>query len=143
MTRSRPYSLLALMTSLVLVLAACADAQSAASAPASEEAPESEPAAESEAPEPADEEATVNISGFVYRPSLLTVPVGTEVLFVNQDEFAHTVTEGTNGARVEDPFVDAQVGPASEVRITFDEAGTFDLTCRFHPDMNMTIVVEG
>jgi plastocyanin len=29
------------------------------------------------------------------------------------------------------------------VEITFDEAGTFDVTCLFHPQMNMTVVVEG
>ncbi len=32
---------------------------------------------------------------------------------------------------------------APDVVVTFDEAGTFNITCKIHPTMNMTITVEG
>ena len=30
-----------------------------------------------------------------------------------------------------------------DITVTFDEAGTFNLTCKIHPSMNMTVTVEG
>lgn len=107
-------------------------------------APSQAPPAESEpASEPGAETAEVRIASSVYQPSELTVSVGTEVVFVNEDSFAHTVTEGTDGDAVDDPIVDEDVAGGEEVRVTFDEPGTFDITCRFHPSMQMTVVVEG
>ena len=29
------------------------------------------------------------------------------------------------------------------VPVTFDEPGTYNITCKIHPSMNMTITVEG
>ena len=43
---------------------------------------------------------------------------------------------------VDDPFVDED-GGADPIEVTFDEAGTFNLTCKIHPSMNMTVTVEG
>jgi plastocyanin len=53
------------------------------------------------------------------------------------------VTEGTDGDVVDDPIVDEEIGGGGEVRVTFDEAGTFDITCEIHPTMQTTITVEG
>jgi plastocyanin len=57
------------------------------------------------------------------------------------DTANHTVTEGTDGEAVDDPIVDEEGG--SDIDVTFDEPGTYNITCKIHPDMNMTITVEG
>ena len=154
MHRSRP--ILPGLAALALVLAACADgtasseapseeppASVAASAPGapSEEAQPSETAEPSE--EAADDEFTVTLTGFAFSTGQLTVPAGTEVTFENADTAAHTVTEGTDGRAAADPIINAQVGPDARTRFTFDEPGEYEITCLFHPNMNMTVVVEG
>ena len=157
MHRSRP--ILPALAALALLLAACAGDGSpseAASAATSEEPPAS--VAASEAPEPSEaaepsvaaepsEEAaddfTVTLSGFAFSTGQLTVPAGTEVTFENTDTAAHTVTEGTDGRASADPIINAQLGPDARTRFTFDEPGEYEITCLFHPNMNMTVVVEG
>lgn len=141
---------------LVVALAACSTAETATpdaaeptetaaqieSAEASESAEPSESeAAESEAP--AAGEDRVRIDGSTFDPEELTVAVGTEVLFVNADGFAHTVTEGTGGQAVDDPIVDEEIAQNGTVSVTFDEPGTYDITCKIHPSMQMTVIVEG
>ena len=149
MNRKRPTPLLAILGLLVLLLAACS---SPSGTEADEPTPESAPTADAEeteeaTPEPADEEpaadAEVRIVNSVFQPGDLTINVGDEVLFTNEDTFGHTVTEGTDGDAVEDPIVDDEITGRGDVRVTFDEAGTYEITCLFHPTMNMTITVEG
>lgn len=151
MHRSRP--ILPALAALTLVLAACADGgtpSEAASQAASEEPPASvaasEPAEPSVAAEPSEEagdDFTVTLSGFAFSTGQLTVPAGTEVTFENADSAAHTVTEGTDGRAAADPIINAQLGPDATTRFTFDEPGEYQITCLFHPNMNMTVVVEG
>lgn len=139
--------LLAFLPSLLLVLAACT-AETASTPTAGADAPTDAPTdASTDEPEDPDEPAAgeeqVRLSSFGYDPSSLTIAAGTTVVFTNADSLAHTVTHGTDGQAVDDPFVDEQVDRSETVSVTFDEPGTYDLTCRFHPDMNMTITVEG
>ena len=122
MHRSRPKALFGLIASLTLVLAACGGGT-----PASDGAE-------------GDSGTTVSLSGQQFSPSSLTIPVGTTVTFTSSS--GHTVTEGTDGQAVDDPFVD-ESGGSAPIEVTFDEAGTFNITCTVHPDMNMTITVEG
>jgi plastocyanin len=110
---------------------------SATSSPSA--SPSSSPT-ESEEAEAIEERVTIGISDF--GPATLAISAGTEVVFENQASFDHTVTEGTGGQAVDDPIVDAQVAASSEVRVTFDEPGTYDITCEIHPTMQMTITVE-
>jgi plastocyanin len=121
--RSRPKALFGLIASLTLVLAACGGGTPA-----------------SDGGDDGGGGETVSLSGQQFSPSSLTIPVGTTVTFTNTS--GHTVTEGTDGEAVDDPFVDESGGTAP-IEVTFDEAGTFNLTCTVHPDMNMTITVEG
>ncbi|MEP7081637.1 MAG: plastocyanin/azurin family copper-binding protein [Chloroflexota bacterium] len=145
MNRQRSTLLLAILASLVVLLAACSS-QSASQTeePAAESTPAAEAATEEPTAEPAaDADAEVRIVNSVFQPGDLTISVGDEVLFTNDDTFAHTVTEGTDGDAVEDPIVDDEITGRGEVRVTFDEAGTYDITCEIHPSMQMTITVEG
>ena len=141
MNRYRPTLLLAVLASLVVLLAACSSESAAEPDSADEGTAAVEP--DDPAEEAAADGAEVNIVSSVFEPSELTVSVGTEVVFTNEDSFAHTVTEGTDGDVVEDPIVDEEIAAGGEVRVTFDEAGTYDITCEIHPDMQMTITVEG
>src|SRR5256712_14133379 len=66
---------------------------------------------------------TIGIKEFKYGPSMLTVPVGTTVTWVNHDEEPHTVTSGTGA------FSSAGlVGDATIVR-TSTNAGTYQYFC--------------
>jgi plastocyanin len=153
MHRSRP--ILPALAALTLLLAACADGASPSEA-ASEEPPasvaaseaadpseEAEPSVAPEASEEAADEFTVTLSGFAFSTGELVVPAGTEVTFENADTAAHTVTEGTDGRAATDPIINAQLGPEATTTFTFDEPGEYEITCLFHPNMNMTVVVEG
>ena len=127
MHRSRPTTLAALLAALMLSLAACGGGGTASSAPAVDGGG-------------SDTGETVSLSGGQFSPSTLTIPVGTTVTFT--DGTGHTVTEGSDGQAVDDPIVD-EPGGADPIVVSFDEAGTFDITCRIHPSMHMTITVEG
>ena len=127
MHRFRPATLAALLVALILTLAACGGG-AASSAPADDGGGGGGDAGE-----------TVSLSGGAFAPSTLTIPAGTTVTFT--DTSGHTVTEGSDGQAVDDPIVDESGG--ADVVVTFDEAGTFDITCKIHPNMNMTITVEG
>ena len=124
------YRSLAVLT-LVLLLAACSSS-TASSAPAAAGGGASDDGGSGGG-------ETVSLAGFAFSPSELTIPAGTTVTFT--DTANHTVTEGTDGEAVDDPIVDEDGG--SDIEVTFDEPGTYNITCKIHPDMNMTITVEG
>jgi plastocyanin len=133
--RSRPATLAALLVALMLMLAACGGG-AASSAPADD-------GGGAESSTPADDGGgggeTVSLSGGAFSPSTLTIAAGTTVTFT--DTTGHTVTEGSDGQAVDDPIVDESGG--EDVVVTFDEAGTYNITCKIHSSMNMTITVEG
>ena len=131
MRHSRPMTLSALMAILVLVLAACGS--TAESTP-----PDDGGGAPTDAGggETGD---TVSMAGNQFSPGSLTIAAGTTVTFT--DTSSHTVTEGVDGVAADDPIVDETGG--SDIQVTFDEPGTYNITCKVHPEMNMTITVEG
>ena len=86
---------------------------------------------------------TVVLVEFAFDPEDLTIPVGTTVVFENQDEARHTATHGEQGQPADDAAFDIDLPAAGDSgEFTFDEAGEFPVTCKVHPDMNMTITVE-
>ena len=131
MTRSRPIPILSLFAILALVLAACGGG--AASQPATDDGG----AAATEDTGGGGE--TVSLAGGQFSPAELTIPAGTTVTFT--DTTGHTVTEGSDGTAAEDPIIDEQGG--EDITFTFDEPGTYDITCTIHPSMNLTVTVEG
>jgi plastocyanin len=128
------------------VLSACAETAATPSAAADEPIATAAAAASASATADASAEpasAEVRIEGSQFVPAELTIAAGTEVTFVNTDTFAHTATEGTGGQAADDPVADEMLDAGASGTVTFDEPGTFEITCRFHPTMQMTIVVEG
>ena len=138
-------SLPALLAGMAILVAACTPAaepapRSAGQASSSRAAAESEPGAGSRTPVAATETVQLTVSQF--EPTELTIAIGTEVSFVNAAGFEHTVTEGTGGQPVENPIVDESVAAEGTITVSFDNAGTYELTCRIHPTMHLTITVE-
>jgi plastocyanin len=143
----------ALIGILALILAACASpaASPSATEPPAESASQTAAASassaeETESAEPSDEataeEVRVRLESSSFDPTELTVSAGTTVLFLNADSYTHTVTEGSGGQAVDDPIVDREIAQNRSVRVTFDEPGTYEITCKIHPSMQMTITVE-
>jgi plastocyanin len=133
MRRSRPTAaLFAVLMVLAMALAACAGGGE--SEPADASAP-----AGGESSDGGGGGETVSLAGAQFTPSELTIAAGSTVTFT--DTSNHTVTEGSDGTAVDDPIVDESGG--SDIEVTFDEPGTYNITCTIHPTMNMTITVEG
>lgn len=129
--------LLAALTAVTLLGAACgSDDASTPDATASPQAADS--AATS------DGEAEVRIKDFQFIPPDLEVEVGTTVNWTNEDFFGHTVTSGEPNAPT-DTF-DGVLGEVAQAEgmtfsYTFEEPGTYDYFCRFHPRMTATVTV--
>lgn len=80
----------------------------------------------------------MDIAGFAYCPTTLTVPVGVEVAWTNGDLAPHTVTyDGPDGKVDSGSMVQGQSWST-----IFDHPGTLQYYCRFHPGMTGTIVVH-
>jgi plastocyanin len=124
--RSRFLPVLGVLAMLILVLAACSAATESSDAGAGDGGG-------------SDTGETVSMANTTFTPSTLTIAAGTTVTFT--DTSGHTVTEGTDGVAVDDPIVDEEGG--SDVPVTFDEPGTYNITCKIHSSMNMTITVDG
>lgn len=84
----------------------------------------------------------VEIAGLAFGQQEITVSAGTTITWVNNDSVGHTVTHGEDGQAVADALVDEPIGTGEEVSFTFDEPGTYPITCTIHPEMNMIVVVE-
>ena len=127
MRRSRTTIIASALFALTLVLAACSSSSGESTAP------------DDNGGGGGGGGETVSMANTQFTPSELTIPAGTTVTFT--DTSGHTVTEGTDGEPVDDPIVDEDGG--SDIDVTFDEPGTYNITCKIHPTMNMTITVEG
>lgn len=77
----------------------------------------------------------VNIDGFAFAPSTLTVRAGATVTWTNKDEDPHTVV-ADGGA-----FQSQVLGNGGTFSFTFPAAGTFEYICSIHPFMHGTVVV--
>ncbi|HEU5456828.1 MAG TPA: plastocyanin/azurin family copper-binding protein [Nocardioides sp.] len=104
------------------------------------EAP-SEAASVAQSEGPQSGEITVTIAGNSFGPDL-TITAGSSVTFVNNDSVGHTVTHGTDGTPEANAAFDVAVadGETTEA-IAFDTPGTYNVTCKIHPNMNMVITV--
>jgi len=92
-------------------------------------------------PPASGETATVTIANSNFGPDI-TVPPGTAVTFDNADSLPHTATEGSNGIKAADALFDLQLPAGASESYTFADAGTYEVTCTLHPQMNMTITVQ-
>ncbi len=70
-----------------------------------------------------------------YNPSLLTVPVGTTVTWVNKSSDSHTVTSPIG-------LFDAGLSAGQSWNYTFTQPGVYDFVCSPHPEMSGSITVK-
>jgi plastocyanin len=85
---------------------------------------------------------TVTLSGLAFNPTSMTVKAGTTVTFKNNDSVDHTVTNGKDGKPDSNAAFDKSLPTGQSVDITFNTAGTFNVTCKIHSSMNMTVTVQ-
>ena len=79
---------------------------------------------------------TVQINNSVYSPNPITMKVGQQVNWKNNDSITHTATLEGQFNNVISPM-SAQGAP-----VTMNAAGTFNYHCTIHPGMNGSIVVQ-
>ena len=81
------------------------------------------------------EEVTVDIKDFAFGDPL-EIAVGTTVTWTNLDSAPHTVSQKGGG------FQSGKLDEGATFSFTFEEAGTFDYFCEFHPNMSGTVIVS-
>src|SRR5712691_5990516 len=78
-----------------------------------------------------------------YNPSPLNVAVGGTVLWINNDNAAHTVTEGNpSGNTPSNGFDSGILSPGQTFKHAFDKPGTVGYFCRLHPFMLGQVMVK-
>lgn len=85
------------------------------------------------AKQPANE---VWITSLEFKPSSLTVPVGTRVTWVNKEGENHTVTSAKRG------LFDGGLEPFGTFSFTFTEPGNYEYACSPHEAMVGVIIVK-
>jgi plastocyanin len=80
-------------------------------------------------------EGRVTIDNFVFKPDVITVPVGTRIVWENDDDIPHTIVE-TKGT-FHSPALDTE----DKYGFTFATPGTFEYFCSLHPHMKGKVVV--
>ena len=71
-----------------------------------------------------------------FQPAEITIQAGTTVKWSNQDSVSHTSTSD------DDVWDSDGISPGEEFTFTLDEPGTYTYFCRFHPQMQATVIVE-
>jgi len=75
-------------------------------------------------------------------PNMVTIDIGGEVIWENNDTAAHTVTSGTPSGEVGAVFDSSLIAPGSTFSYEFEDAGTFDYFCMVHPWMVGAVMVS-
>ena len=83
-----------------------------------------------------------NTADGCFIPSMVTIDVGGEVTWENDDTAAHTVTSGTPTEGPSGVFDSSLIAPGSTFSYEFEDAGTFDYFCMVHPWMQGMVTVS-
>jgi plastocyanin len=75
------------------------------------------------------------IDNFTFKPDIITVPVGTRIVWQNDDDIPHSIIE------TQDKFHSPALDTEDKYAFTFAAAGTFDYFCGLHPHMKGKVVV--
>lgn len=77
----------------------------------------------------------VAIKNFAFDPPTVTIPIGTAVVWTNDDATPHSVVD--KGGTLKSP----KLTKGATFSQTFAQPGTFDYVCGFHPSMKGQVVV--
>jgi plastocyanin len=120
--------------SLACALASCADDGNADNVNIVNEV---EPATATTAGGEAAGSFEIEIADFQFGPADAVVPVGTEVIWLNNDTDVHSIIS------TGDLFASSgNFDPGGSYSVTFTEPGTYAYTCGVHPFMEGTVIVE-
>ena len=72
----------------------------------------------------------------------VTIKAGQAVVFMNPNGAPHTITEGTYGKAAANACVNVGIASNTNVTVTFYQAGTYQITCKPHPPMQTSVIVE-
>jgi plastocyanin len=78
----------------------------------------------------------VTIDNFSFTPQEITVPAGTTVTWVNQDDVPHTV------ASTDNKFKSKALDTDDKFSFTFKDSGTYEYYCTVHPKMTAKVIVK-
>lgn len=79
---------------------------------------------------------TVTIKNFAFDPSTITVKVGANVTWTNEDAAQHQLKED-NGL-----FLSSPLSTGQSFTYTFTTTGMFNYTCNIHSSMHGKVIVE-
>jgi plastocyanin len=79
----------------------------------------------------------VRMLGNQYRPATIRIPVGGAITFENEDEVTHTATCQGQGC----PRDSGDIQPGTFKTLTFADAGTVHMVCRYHGELGMVATV--
>jgi plastocyanin len=79
----------------------------------------------------------VKIDNFSFSPQTITVAIGTEVTWTNQDDIPHTVVSDDKTT-----FKSKALDTDDKFSFTFNKPGTYPYFCSIHPKMTGQIVVQ-
>ncbi|MGF6125271.1 plastocyanin [Pseudomonas frederiksbergensis] len=82
------------------------------------------------------QEVKIDIKEFMFGPKDMTVPVGTKVTWVNDDQIPHTVAE------THKVFRSGALDTNDTFSYVFNTPGEFEYFCALHPQMIGKIVVS-
>jgi plastocyanin len=79
----------------------------------------------------------IEISGFAFNPSTVTIPKGATVIWTNIDSAPHNILSDSGDEIKSDSFSKGET-----FAHTFSTPGTYDYHCGIHPSMKGKIIVE-
>jgi plastocyanin len=78
----------------------------------------------------------VKIDNFAFAPATITVPAGTSIRWINDDETIHNVVSSDKS------FRSKALDTNEEFSFTFTKPGTYSYICSLHPRMTGKVIVE-
>lgn len=85
--------------------------------------------------EVADGPVQVRIAGFTFDPEVVTVATGSTVVWTNEDDAVHSISDRARGAESADMAQD------DVYELTYDEPGQHPYVCGIHEYMRGTVIV--
>ena len=80
----------------------------------------------------------VTLADYAFKPSRITVPAGTKVVFTNAGKEVHNAASADNGG-----WDTGMLRSGQSAGVTFNRPGTYSFSCAPHPSMIGQIVVTG
>jgi len=90
---------------------------------------------DSTVPTSSSQKESISIKDFAFNPEVLTIKVGTTVIWTNEDSVPHTITSEGN-------FNSETLGKGKTYEHTFNTIGIYDYHCGIHPSMRGKIIVD-